>query len=121
MIWYKTGSRGGKITAEIVKETGYATKVVSTLKALELRVTTISVLVLMWRIERDKFLHPYTLPLSKVGHNANIPAILDAKVRKTTEIYILDRPFYCVMRCESRLCQYSLHSCLAICGGGLFA
>lgn len=87
MIWYKTGSRGGKITAEIVKETGYATKVVSTLKALELRVTTISVLVLMWRIERDKFLHPYTLPLSKVGHNANIPAILDAKVCKTRDIH----------------------------------
>lgn len=93
MIWYKTGSRGGKITAEIVKETGYATKVVSTLKALELRVTTISVLVLMWQIERDKFLQPYTLPLSKVGHNANIPAILDAKVRKPQRYKFLIDPF----------------------------
>ena len=97
--------RGGKeiITVEIFKETYDAMKIIATRKRWSAKdyVNT----VLMEAIERDKFLHSYAPPLSRVGYQDNILFIRDAKLGKTAEIFLRDRSIYCNV-CESKDCVH---------------
>ena len=104
--------RGGKeiITVEIFKETYDAMKIIATRKRWSAKdyVNT----VLMEAIERDKFLHSYAPPLSRVGYQDNILFIRDAKLGKTAEIFLRDRSLYCNV-CESKDCVH-IHYALAL-------
>jgi hypothetical protein len=104
--------RGGKdvITVEIFRETYAIMKSQAERKRRNTKEYINSVLT--EAIERDRFLQAFAPSLMRVGYEGNILFIKDAKMGKTTEIYLRDHTLYCNI-CESNDCLH-IHFALAL-------